>query len=104
MLSVPLLVALVAVVLTASLLPEVPRILLDYEDTSKAEKVLRKLRKSSDISDEINEMFDETNELPLEKIRFHDVVNNKKFHWPVIFGVVLHTAQHFCGIEAVIFF
>ena len=63
--------------------------------------VLIKLRGCKDVAYELNEIDEGADELPFEKIRFHDVVNKKKFHWPVIFAVVLHSAQHFCGIEAV---
>ncbi|KAL3862011.1 hypothetical protein ACJMK2_008016 [Sinanodonta woodiana] len=89
-----------------SFCPESPRYLLitkDLED--EADKALQWLRKTIDVSDEIEEMISEKEaQSRIKKFTFGDLLTSASLRTPLTISIVMQLSQQFSGINAVIYY
>ncbi|XP_059164340.1 solute carrier family 2, facilitated glucose transporter member 1-like [Physella acuta] len=107
----PILVGFPAVPAVYSLLtltwcPESPKYLLvNKGDDEAAEKALCWLRKSSNVSDEMETMRKERAELRNSpKFNVLDLWRSNELRWPLVICIVLQMSQQFSGINAVVYY
>ncbi|CAL1527830.1 unnamed protein product [Lymnaea stagnalis] len=107
----PILVACPAVpaiysLLTLTWCPESPKYLLvNKGDDAAAEAALVWLRKTDDVSDEMDAMRKERVELRNSpKFSVMDLWSTSSLRWPLIICIVLQMSQQFSGINAVIYY
>ncbi|XP_038047454.1 solute carrier family 2, facilitated glucose transporter member 5-like isoform X2 [Patiria miniata] len=109
----PILLALTGVfsaieILTLPFCPESPRwLLINKNKPEKCRAALIRLRGDDDVDDEITEMKEEAyKESSVQKVGMWAVVTARDPTWkmPLIISVVLHAAQQFSGINAVMFY
>ena len=100
LLGIPIIPAIISAILLITALPESPKHLIDTEKENQAVQVLKKLRASANVTEEIRLLYNELDE-PCDKIRFQDILRNKRIKWPVVCGVVLQIAQQVSGISVV---
>ncbi|KAG7309705.1 hypothetical protein JYU34_004198 [Plutella xylostella] len=86
--------------------PESPRfLLLSIRDEEKAREVLSRLRGTTEIDDEINDMHaEERAERQEKKFTIGDLVRTRALREPLIIGIVMHLSQQLGGINAVLYF
>ena len=85
--------------------PETPRYLLIKQDKVKeAENVLKELRGTGHIKQEIDDMLNEANmEKNTEKFSIFQLFTTRSLLLPTIISIVLHLSQQLSGINAVSF-
>lgn len=103
LLGIPIIPAIISAILLITALPESPKHLIDTEKENQAVQVLKKLRASANVTEEIRLLYNELDE-PCDKIRFQDIFRNKRIKWPVVCGVVLQIAQQVSGISVIFFY
>ncbi|KAK2857896.1 hypothetical protein Q7C36_005815 [Tachysurus vachellii] len=88
------------------LCPESPRyLLLNLNEESKARSVLKKLRGSSDVSSDMQEMKEESRQMMREKkVSILELLTSRIYRQPLIIAVVLQLSQQLSGINAVFYF
>lgn len=88
------------------LCPESPRyLLISKQQESLARGALQKLRCSSMVEDDIEEMRTEEQAQQQEsKITMMQVISNKALQLPLLIGVLMHLSQQLSGINAVFFY
>lgn len=86
--------------------PESPRfLLLAVRDEEKARIALTKIRGTSQINDEINDMHVEDQAARQEdKFSVADLFSIKSLRTPLIIGMVMHLSQQWGGINAVLYY
>lgn len=88
------------------LAPESPRyLLLALRDEEKARENLTKIRGTSEIDDEINDMHAEDRaERQQEKFTIKELFKSQPLRTPLIIGIVMHLSQQLGGINAVLYY
>ena len=82
--------------------PSSPKWLYQKGMTEKAEMSLIKLRNTSKITKEINQLEDALNNKP--KGNFFNSLFRKELIKPILIGITLHITQQLSGVNAVIFY
>lgn len=107
LLAIPLIPCVLGGVCLIFFFPETPRaLLIDKKDEEAAREALIKLRNSSNISYEIEQIIDEAKENQTENasISIRELFTLSELRWPLITGLVLQLAQQLCGINAIFFY
>ncbi|CAI5724511.1 unnamed protein product [Peronospora effusa] len=86
------------------LLVESPRWLLNNGNPIEAEKTLRKLRQTDDVSDEIDNISAANSSETGDIQGVGDVLRDKNIRLPLLVAVVLQLGQQLSGINAVMFY
>lgn len=86
--------------------PESPRfLLLGLQDEEKARVALAKLRGTTEIEAEVNDMHVEDQAARQEeKFTITDLFNTKSLQTPLLIGIVMHLSQQLGGINAVLYY
>lgn len=86
--------------------PESPRfLLLGVHDEERARIALAKIRSSSKIENEINDMHTEDRAMRQEQtFTIPDLFTIKALRTPLIIGIVMHLSQQLGGINAVLYY
>ncbi|XP_029437482.1 solute carrier family 2, facilitated glucose transporter member 3-like isoform X2 [Rhinatrema bivittatum] len=86
--------------------PESPRFLLiNKMQEEKAEKVLKKLRGTDDVSQDIQEMKEESAKMAQEKpVSFLELFRNRNYRQPIVISIILQLSQQLSGINAVFYY
>ncbi|CAI5708772.1 hypothetical protein KXD40_004853 [Peronospora effusa] len=88
----------------ASLLTESPRWLLTKNRPKEAADILRKLRGSNDVYEEIDSICSASDNESGANTGIWDVLTDRSIRFPLVAAVVLQIAQQFSGINAVMFY
>lgn len=107
LLALPLLPAVVGVLVLLVFFEESPKYLFfEKEDEGAAIKVLMKLRDMSDVSAEMQRMYEEKRDMNNQTsvMSVSQVLKARELRWPLLSGIVLQMAQQMCGINAVFFY
>ncbi|XP_053306319.1 solute carrier family 2, facilitated glucose transporter member 3-like [Spea bombifrons] len=88
------------------LCPESPRYLLIIKnETQQAEAILQKVRGEQDVSGDIKEMKEESEQMSKEKpVSFVELFRSRQYRQPIIIAIVLQLSQQFSGINAVFYY
>ena len=104
----PLLLALTGVfsvfqLMTLPFCPESPRFLLIKQNQkNEAEAIVKNLRNTSDVKQEIDDMLKEANmEKTIKKFTIFQLFTVKALILPTVISIVLHLSQQLSGINAV---
>ncbi|XP_038126477.1 solute carrier family 2, facilitated glucose transporter member 1-like [Cyprinodon tularosa] len=97
-----------AVIQTAllPLCPESPRFLLiNKNEENKAKSVLKKLRGTTDVSADMQEMKEESRQMMREKkVTILELFRSPLYRQPLIISIILQLSQQLSGINAVFYF
>ncbi|CAH0479962.1 unnamed protein product [Peronospora belbahrii] len=88
----------------ASLLTESPRWLLTKNRPKEAADILRRLRGSNDVYEEIDSICSASDNESGANTGIWDVLNDRSIRFPLVAAVVLQVAQQLSGINAVMFY
>ncbi|KAK1940189.1 Solute carrier family 2 [Phytophthora citrophthora] len=88
----------------ASLLTESPRWLLTKNRPKEAADILRRLRGSNDVYEEIDSICSASDNESGANTGIWDVLRDRSIRFPLVAAVVLQVAQQFSGINAVMFY
>ncbi|XP_043976964.1 solute carrier family 2, facilitated glucose transporter member 1 [Gambusia affinis] len=88
------------------LCPESPRFLLiNKNEESKAKTVLKKLRGTTDVSSDMQEMKEESRQMMREKkVTILELFRSPLYRQPILIAIVLQLSQQLSGINAVFYF
>ncbi|MCJ8729460.1 hypothetical protein PDJAM_G00106580 [Pangasius djambal] len=88
------------------LCPESPRyLLINCNEENKAKSVLKKLRGTTDVSSDMQEMKEESRQMMREKkVNIIELLSSPIYRQPLIIAVVLQLSQQLSGINAVFYF
>uniref|UniRef100_A0A8C4EAL9 Solute carrier family 2 member 1 n=1 Tax=Dicentrarchus labrax TaxID=13489 RepID=A0A8C4EAL9_DICLA len=88
------------------LCPKSPRFLLiNKNEENKAKAVLKKLRGTSDVSADMQEMKEESRQMMREKkVTIAELFRSPLYRQPIIIAIVLQLSQQLSGINAVFYF
>ncbi|KAG7494098.1 solute carrier family 2, facilitated glucose transporter member 1-like [Solea senegalensis] len=88
------------------LCPESPRFLLiNRNEENKAKSVLKKLRGTTDVSADMQEMKEESRQMMREKkVTIKELVLSPIYRQPLIIAIVLQLSQQLSGINAVFYY
>ncbi|KAG7469311.1 hypothetical protein MATL_G00127710 [Megalops atlanticus] len=107
----PLLLALTALpaVLQTIMLPfcpESPRyLLINLNEEEEARKALVRLRGSEDVSEDLQEMKEESMRLAMEKkVTIPELFRSPAYRQPIIIAIILQLSQQLSGINAVFYY
>ncbi|KAM5263978.1 solute carrier family 2, facilitated glucose transporter member 2-like [Ctenodactylus gundi] len=86
--------------------PESPRYLfIKLEKEDKAKQILKRLRGSDDVTQDINEIKREKEEASSEqKVSVIQLFTNSSYRQPIIAALILHLAQQFSGINGIFYY
>ncbi|XP_062872230.1 solute carrier family 2, facilitated glucose transporter member 1-like [Trichomycterus rosablanca] len=86
--------------------PESPRFLLiNHNEENKARSVLKKLRGTDDVGDDIQEMKEESRLMAMEKqVTIPELFRSPLYRQPLLIAVMLQLSQQFSGINAVFYY
>ncbi|XP_005988781.1 solute carrier family 2, facilitated glucose transporter member 1 [Latimeria chalumnae] len=86
--------------------PESPRFLLiNRNEENKAKNVLKKLRGTTDVSSDLQEMKEESRQMMREKkVTIPELFRSPMYRQPIIIAIVLQLSQQLSGINAVFYF
>ncbi|KAG7519541.1 solute carrier family 2, facilitated glucose transporter member 1-like [Solea senegalensis] len=86
--------------------PESPRyLLIDCNEESQARSILVKLRGTDDVSDDMQEMREECQQMKREKkVTILELFRSPTYRQPLFVGVMLQLSQQFSGINAVFYY
>lgn len=87
----------------ASLLTESPRWLLTQNKPKEAAEILRKLRGTNDVYEEIDSICSASDQEG-SGMGIWDVICDRNIRFPLVVGIVLQAAQQLSGINAVMFY
>jgi len=106
LLALPIIPGAIGVVCLLLFFPESPRaLLINNRDEESARKALHRLRNTTEVSVEIDEIKQESRETKSdEAISLKDLFTLKELRWPLITGLILQLAQQLCGINAIFFY
>lgn len=93
-------------ILTLPFCPESPRYLFLYKDREEhAHRALMVLRRSGDVSDELDEMRAEKEQMAAEtNPGIGKMLTTRALRWPLIISIVMMMSQQLSGINAVIYY
>ncbi|MCI4375324.1 hypothetical protein PGIGA_G00108120 [Pangasianodon gigas] len=88
------------------LCPESPRyLLINCNEENKAKSVLKKLRGTTDVSSDMQEMKEESRQMMREKkVTILELLSSPLYRQPLIVAIVLQLSQQLSGINAVFYF
>ncbi|XP_068170440.1 solute carrier family 2, facilitated glucose transporter member 1 [Antennarius striatus] len=88
------------------LCPKSPRFLLiNKNEESKAKAVLKKLRGTSDVSADMQEMKEESRQMMREKkVTIPELFRSRLYRQPLVVAIVLQLSQQLSGINAVFYY
>nr|QFS22297.1 glucose transporter 1 [Rachycentron canadum] len=88
------------------LCPESPRFLLiNKNEENKAKSVLKKLRGTTDVSADMQEMKEESRQMMREKkVTIRELVQSPLYRQPLIVAIILQLSQQLSGINAVFYY
>ncbi|XP_060775430.1 solute carrier family 2, facilitated glucose transporter member 1 [Neoarius graeffei] len=88
------------------LCPESPRyLLINCNEENKARSVLKKLRGTTDVSSDMQEMKEESRQMMREKkVTILELFRSPIYRQPLIVAIVLQLSQQLSGINAVFYF
>uniref|UniRef100_A0A8D3BN46 Major facilitator superfamily (MFS) profile domain-containing protein n=1 Tax=Scophthalmus maximus TaxID=52904 RepID=A0A8D3BN46_SCOMX len=88
------------------LCPESPRFLLiNRNEENKAKSVLKKLRGTTDVSADMQEMKEESRQMMREKkVTIKELIQSPLYRQPLIVAIVLQLSQQLSGINAVFYY
>ena len=103
LLALPIIPSILGALTLLLFLPDSPKaLLLDNDDKNACQKALKKLRNSTNVTNEIQEIIDESKEYKSdEAISIIKLITSSELRWPLITGLVLNITQQLCGINAV---
>uniref|UniRef100_A0A3B4CQH9 Solute carrier family 2 member 1a n=1 Tax=Pygocentrus nattereri TaxID=42514 RepID=A0A3B4CQH9_PYGNA len=86
--------------------PESPRFLLiNQNEENKAKSVLKKLRGTEDVGEDIQEMKEESRQMMREKkVTIVELFRSPLYRQPLIIAIMLQLSQQFSGINAVFYY
>ncbi|XP_062821619.1 solute carrier family 2, facilitated glucose transporter member 1 [Anolis carolinensis] len=86
--------------------PESPRFLLiNRNEENKAKSVLKKLRGTTDVSSDLQEMKEESRQMMREKkVTIPELFRSPMYRQPILIAVVLQLSQQLSGINAVFYY
>ncbi|KAJ1122352.1 hypothetical protein NDU88_000844 [Pleurodeles waltl] len=86
--------------------PESPRFLLIIKmEETRAQSILKKLRGTDDVSQDIQEMKEESAKMSQEKpVSIIELFRSSKYRQPIFIAIVLQLSQQFSGINAVFYY
>ncbi|GAA6107305.1 solute carrier family 2, facilitated glucose transporter member 1-like [Tachysurus ichikawai] len=86
--------------------PESPRFLLIIQnEENKAKTVLKKLRGTEDVGDDIQEMKEESRQMMREKkVTIMELFRSPLYRQPILVAIMLQLSQQFSGINAVFYY
>nr|QBK50990.1 glucose transporter 1 [Trachinotus ovatus] len=88
------------------LCPESPRFLLiNKNEENKAKTVLKKLRGTTDVSADMQEMKEESRQMMREKkVTIKELIQSPLYRQPLIVAIILQLSQQLSGINAVFYY
>ncbi|XP_069383371.1 solute carrier family 2, facilitated glucose transporter member 1-like [Paralichthys olivaceus] len=88
------------------LCPESPRyLLIDCNEESKARSILMKLRGTDDVSDDMEEMREESQQMKREKrVTILELFRSPNYRQPIFVAIMLQLSQQLSGINAVFYY
>ncbi|XP_053281741.1 solute carrier family 2, facilitated glucose transporter member 1 [Pleuronectes platessa] len=88
------------------LCPESPRyLLINCNEDSKARSILMKLRGTDDVSDDMEEMREESQQMKREKrVTILELFRSPVYRQPIFVAIMLHLSQQLSGINAVFYY
>ncbi|XP_073326426.1 solute carrier family 2, facilitated glucose transporter member 1-like [Pagrus major] len=88
------------------LCPESPRyLLINCNEESKAHSILLKLRGTDDVSEDIQEMKEESQQMMREKkVTIPELFRSRIYRQPIFVAIMLHLSQQLSGINAVFYY
>lgn len=88
------------------LCPESPRFLLiNRNEENKAKSVLKKLRGTSDVSADMQEMKEESRQMMREKkVTIPELFRSPLYRQPIVISIMLQLSQQLSGINAVFYY
>ncbi|KAL0978518.1 hypothetical protein UPYG_G00171580 [Umbra pygmaea] len=86
--------------------PESPRFLLiNRNEEHKAKSVLKKLRGTTDVNEDMQEMKDEARQMMNEKkVTIAELFRSPLYRQPILIAIMLQLSQQFSGINAVFYY
>ncbi|XP_036007392.1 solute carrier family 2, facilitated glucose transporter member 1 [Fundulus heteroclitus] len=86
--------------------PESPRFLLiNRNEENKAKTVMKKLRGTTDVSNDMQEMKEESRQMMREKkVTILELFRSPLYRQPIIIAIILQLSQQLSGINAVFYF
>ncbi|KAJ7411690.1 Solute carrier family 2, facilitated glucose transporter member 1 [Willisornis vidua] len=86
--------------------PESPRFLLiNRNEENKAKSVLKKLRGTTDVSSDLQEMKEESRQMMREKkVTIMELFRSPMYRQPILIAIVLQLSQQLSGINAVFYY
>ncbi|KAL8198592.1 UNVERIFIED_CONTAM: Solute carrier 2, facilitated glucose transporter member 1 [Gekko kuhli] len=86
--------------------PESPRFLLiNRNEENKAKSVLKKLRGTTDVSSDLQEMKEESRQMMREKkVTILELFRSPMYRQPILIAIVLQLSQQLSGINAVFYY
>ncbi|XP_063054863.1 solute carrier family 2, facilitated glucose transporter member 3 [Engraulis encrasicolus] len=86
--------------------PESPRhLLINLNQEEEAQQALVRLRGYEDVSDDINEMKEESRKMAMEKkVTIPELFRSPAYRQPIIIAIVLQLSQQLSGINAVFYY
>lgn len=106
LLAIPIIPGILGVVCLLLFFPESPRaLLINNRDEDSARKALHRLRNSTNVDAELDQIRQESRETKSdEAISLKDLFVLPELRWPLITGLVLQLTQQLCGINAIFFY
>ncbi|XP_036961631.1 solute carrier family 2, facilitated glucose transporter member 1-like isoform X2 [Acanthopagrus latus] len=88
------------------LCPESPRyLLINCNEESKARSILLKLRGTDNVSEDIQEMKEESQQMMREKkVTIPELFRSPMYRQPIFVAIMLHLSQQLSGINAVFYY
>lgn len=86
--------------------PESPRFLLiNRNEENKAKSILKKLRGTTDVGDDMQEMKEESRQMMREKkVTIPELFRSPLYRQPILIAIVLQLSQQLSGINAVFYY
>ncbi|XP_066546499.1 solute carrier family 2, facilitated glucose transporter member 1 isoform X1 [Amia ocellicauda] len=93
-------------IITLPFCPESPRFLLiNRNEENKAKSVLKKLRGTTDVSADMQEMKEESRQMMREKkVTIPELFRSPLYRQPILIAIVLQLSQQLSGINAVFYY
>lgn len=106
LLAIPIIPSVVGGLALLLFFPESPKaLLLDDKNMEGCRKALEKLRNSSNVQYEIQQIQDEGNTGSDESsLSIISLLKSRELRWPLLTGLILNMTQQLCGINAVFFY
>lgn len=103
LLAIPIVPSILGAICLLLFFPESPRaLLINKRDEDAAREALHRLRNTTNVSDEIEQMNQESRDSKSdEAISLGQLFTSPELRWPLLTGLILQLTQQLCGINAV---